>query len=302
MQPNHAGAPQPVRSSGSTVRATLSYGIQRLESAGTPSAALASELLLMHVLGSDRAWLYAHPEETISTECSEEFSRLISERVAGVPTQYLTGKQEFWGLELEVSRDVLIPRPETEHLVEVTLKRIGSDKKNQRLEIADVGTGSGCIAVALAKELPAARIWASDISAGALAVAQRNAARHNVADRVEFMESDLLRTMGGPAEFDLIVSNPPYISRSDGPALPPDVRDHEPGIALFAGADGLDLYRPLIAQAQQRLKRGGAIIMELGLGLFEPVSDLLDAAHGWCQVSATMDLAGIPRVISATKI
>jgi release factor glutamine methyltransferase len=217
--------------------------------AGTPSAALATELLLMHVLVRDRAWLYAHPEESLKAPQSAHFNDLLSARAAGVPTQYLNGKQEFWGLELEVTPDVLIPRPETEHVVEVALERIGAARKNARLDAIDVGTGSGCIAIALAKELPEATIYAADISAGAIAVATRNAARHNVAGRVRFAVSNLLLDIKEPAEFDLVTSNPPYISRSDAPALPPDVRDHEPGIALFAGADGLDFYRPLIAQA-----------------------------------------------------
>jgi release factor glutamine methyltransferase len=294
--PQSAPHPQPA-----SVRESLRDGIHKLETAGTPSAALACELLLMHALVRDRAWLYAHPEEPLTAPQSAQFYELLAARAAGMPTQYLTGKQEFWGLELEVTPDVLIPRPETEHVVEVAIERIGAARKNARLDAIDVGTGSGCIAVALAKEFPEATIYATDISARAIAVATRNAARHNVAGRVRFSVSDLLLDIREPAEFDLIAGNPPYISRSDAPALPPDVRDHEPGIALFAGADGLDFYRPLIAQAGPRLKRGGILVLELGLGLFEPVSDLLGASHSWTHVSAKMDLAGIPRVISAIK-
>ncbi len=294
--PQSAPHPKPT-----SVRESLREGIYRLETAGTPSAALACELLLMHALVRDRAWLYAHPEESLTAPQSAQFYELLAARAAGMPTQYLTGKQEFWGLELEVTPDVLIPRPETEHVVEVAIERIGAARKNARLDAIDVGTGSGCIAVALATELPEATIYATDISARAIAVATRNAARHNVAGRVRFSVSNLLLDIREPAEFDLIAGNPPYISRSDAPALPPDVRDHEPGIALFAGSDGLDFYRPLIAQAGPRLKRGGILVLELGLGLFEPVSDLLGASHSWTYVSAKMDLAGIPRVISAIK-
>jgi release factor glutamine methyltransferase len=255
----------------------------------------------MHVLGHDRAWLYAHPEQPLDADRAAQFFALVAQRTAGTPTQYLTGKQEFWGLEFEVTRDVLIPRPETEHVIEVALSRLGESRRNSSLLVCDIGTGSGCIAVALAKELPNARIFATDISSAALAVARRNAERHGVAGRIAFVECDLLDKVRDQSPFDLIVSNPPYVARNDAPSLPIDVRDHEPAIALFAGDDGLALYPLLIAQAGKRLKPGGLLALELGLGLFEPVSELLDAAHGWTRVSATQDLAGIVRVISAIR-
>jgi release factor glutamine methyltransferase len=283
------------------VGVALRDGIRRLESAGVPSAPLAAELLLLHTLGRDRAWIYAHPEETVSPEQMSSFFELIAARVAGTPTQYLTGKQEFWGLEFEVTRDVLIPRPETEHVIEVALERLGETRRNAPLRVADIGTGSGCIAVALAKELPAARIYATDISAAALAVARRNAERHDVADRILFVESNLLEAVSVPAQFDLIVSNPPYIGRSEAQTLPMDVRAREPEVALFGGEDGLALYPSLIKQAGKRLAPGGLLILELGFGQFEPVSELLDVSRGWTRVSAMQDLAGIVRVISAIK-
>src|SRR5216684_1131761 len=175
------------------VRTTLKEGIARLREADTPSFTLAAELLLLHVLGRNRSWLYAHPEEIIADADARRFFDLIARRAAGEPTQHLTGKQEFWGLDFEVTPDVLIPRPETEHIIEVALERLalvsqGASPRNAALHIADVGTGSGCIAVALAHELPSSRITATDISAAALEVARRNAARNNVPTRVEFIE------------------------------------------------------------------------------------------------------------------
>jgi release factor glutamine methyltransferase len=287
--------------SSATVGETLREGVQRLERAAVPSAPLAAELLLIHVLGRDRAWLYAHPEIPIDPAQAEAFFSLTNKRAAGTPTQYLTGKQEFWGLDFEVTSDVLIPRPETEHVVEVALARIGESRRSAPLRVADIGTGSGCLAVALAKELPQAKIFATDISAAALAIASRNAAGHNVTDRITFVECNLLDGIHDHAPFDVIVSNPPYVARKDTQSLPIDVREHEPQIALFAGEDGMAIYPPLIAQAATHLAAGGLLVLELGCGLFEAVSDLLEARRGWTRVSATQDLAGIPRVISAAK-
>src|SRR6202140_5047034 len=204
------------------IRTALKTGIARLREANVPSFPLAPDPPLLPVLGRNRPWLYAHPEEIITDAESQRFLDLIARRAAGEPTQHLTGKQEFWGLEFEVTRDVLIPRPETEHVIEVALDRLavrelhaGRPQKTDRagLQIADIGTGSGCIAVALAKELPAANFVATDISSAALAVAQRNAQRHGVAGRIRFLESNLLDAFRSPVSFDLIASNPPYVGR-----------------------------------------------------------------------------------------
>ena len=176
------------------IRTALAAGLGRLNGAGVPSASLAAELLLMHVIERDRTWLYAHPEQELSTEQAATYTGLLEARAAGTPVQYLTGRQEFWGLDFEVTPAVLIPRPETEHLIEVTLERLGA-RRGERLVVADVGTGSGCIAVALARELPQARFVATDISAEALEVARRNAARHGVSHRVDFLEADLLNVL-----------------------------------------------------------------------------------------------------------
>jgi release factor glutamine methyltransferase len=284
-----------------TVGDTLRYGVLRLDQAGVPSAPLAAELLLMHVLSRDRAWLYAHPENQLNAAQADAFLALTNKRAAGTPTQYLTGHQEFWGLDFEVTPDVLIPRPETEHVVEVALARVGESRRGESLRVADVGTGSGCLAVTLAKELPNAEIFATDISSAAIAVASRNAARHGLANRISFAECNLLEGVREHAPFNIIVSNPPYISRNAAQSLPIEVREHEPEIALFAGDDGLKIYAPLIAQAATHLPEGGLLVLELGYNSFEPVGNLLESHCGWTRVSATQDLAGIIRVISATR-
>jgi release factor glutamine methyltransferase len=304
------------------IREALKEGISRLNSASIPSAALAAELLLMHVLGRDRTWLYTHPEDAIESAELEKYFNLVARRAAGEPTQYLTGKQEFWGLEFEVTPAVLIPRPETEHIIEVALERMGKEKRSENLRIADVGTGSGCIAVALAKEFPNAEIIATDISEAALEIAKRNAARHNVAARIEFIKADLLAecfhqspitnhqsqpshksqvTSHESWPFALIASNPPYISRHDANTLQREVRDHEPHIALFGGPAGTEIYARLIEQAESLLKPGGHLILELGYGATESVRKMIEARKIWTNISIANDLAGIPRVLAAER-
>jgi len=321
-----------------SVRSLLKRGIAQLRDADIPSFTLAAELLLLHVLGRNRTWLYAHPEEIIPNADAQRFVELLARRAAGEPTQHLTGKQEFWGLEFEVTPDVLIPRPETEHLIEVALDRLalrelraGRPQKTagEDLQIADIGTGSGCIAIALAKELPAANFVATDISPAALAVAKRNAARHSVAGRIDFIECSLLEAFLGAQHigpqagktansalpafhgsrvtdhesrlFDLIASNPPYIGRREAQTLPREVRDHEPASALFGGEEGYELYADLIAQSAALLKPGGILVLELGHNSLPAVQPLLDAAT-WTHVGVTDDLAGIPRVLTAERL
>jgi release factor glutamine methyltransferase len=310
-----------------SVRDALRQGITRLRDGRVASFTLAAEILLLHVLGRDRAWIYAHPEEIVSDEHSRRYFALIARRTAGEPTQHLTGKQEFWGLEFEVTPEVLIPRPETEHVIEVALDRLalrevraGRPNKSDGagLRIADVGTGSGCIAVALAKELPGAEFVAVDISAAALAVARRNALRHGVVERIEFVESNLLQGLGKSARLtqhapplqgaaarglplmDLIVSNPPYVGRREAETLAREVREHEPEIALYGGEEGYELYGELIRQAAKHLKPGGILVLELGHNSLAAVEPLLDSAR-WANVGITKDLAGIPRVIAAGR-
>jgi release factor glutamine methyltransferase len=301
------------------VRTALKTGIAKLRGAGVPSFTLSAELLLLHVATRDRTWLYSHPEENLPQEITDRFFALIARRAAAEPTQYLTGKQEFWGLEFEVTPAVLIPRPETEHVIEVALDRLalrelraGRPQKTvgEGLQIADIGTGSGCIAIALAKELPKAEFVATDISRAALEVAGRNAVRHGVGERIRFVQADLLERSGeermtsaeraAPLLFDLVASNPPYIGRREEPTLAREVRDHEPEIALFGGEEGYELYGELIAQAASNLKLGGLLVLELGHDSLPAVQPLLDAAS-WTRVGITNDLAGIPRVIAAEK-
>jgi release factor glutamine methyltransferase len=297
-----------------SLRYTLRDAIAQLEREHTPSAALAAELLLMHALGRDRTWLYSHPEEELDAATRERYFSTIARRASGVPTQHLTGHQEFWGLDFEVTPDVLIPRPETEHVIEVALEllEVSADgdtpRRNAEFRIADVGTGSGCIAVALTHELPNARIVATDISGAALQVAIRNAARHNVSSRIEFLECNLLDTFlhqsrikGRESRFlDLIVSNPPYIGRREAASLPREVREHEPDTALFGGEIGTEIYAPLIERAEALLKPGGILLLELGHTSAKAVSGLLDAPE-WAEACVTHDLAGIARVASAKR-
>jgi release factor glutamine methyltransferase len=283
------------------IRSALKDAMARLNAANVPSHALAAELLLMHTLGRDRAWTYAHPEFELDPAGVEKYFKSVAQRASGVPTQYLTGKQEFWGLELEVTPAVLIPRPETEHIIEVALERLGPARKSEPLRIADIGTGSGCIAVALASELPNARIFATDISAVALEVAQRNAARHGFSARIHCTETNLLEAFAGEAQrFDVIVSNPPYIGIADTPTLQREVRAHEPQIALFAGDDGLAVYAPLIRDASAALRPGGLLILELGYNSLAPVSAWLESGD-YADIRVTNDLAEVPRVISAKR-
>ncbi|HKW89902.1 MAG TPA: peptide chain release factor N(5)-glutamine methyltransferase [Candidatus Acidoferrales bacterium] len=285
------------------VRGALREGMARLREANVPSHALAAELLLMHALGRDRTWMYANPEAAVDAAAAEKFFTSIARRAAGTPTQYLTGRQEFWGLEFEVTPAVLIPRPETEHVVEVALERLGAEGANARLNIADVGTGSGCIAVALAKELPQAEIFATDVSAEALEVARRNAERHAVEERVRLVECNLLVGAGETAgQLDLIVSNPPYVARDEAAQLPREVREHEPHAALFAGPSGAEIYEALTAQAAKRLRRGGLLVVEIGYGALERVRPLFNDPQVWTNIRVTNDLAGIPRVISAARV
>src|SRR5579864_4900951 len=291
------------------IRTALKRGIAELRDASVPSYTLAAELLLLHVLGRDRAWLYAHPEEVIPGLAAHRFLSLILRRAGGEPTQHLTGKQEFWGLEFEVTPDVLIPRPETEHVIEVALDRLAlrelrggrpQTTDGAGLQIADIGTGCGCIVIALAKELPAASFVATDISPAALAVAQRNAQRHGVADRIRFLESNLLDAFLSPPSFDLIASNPPYVGRREADSLPREVREHEPASALYGGEEGYELYADLIAQSARLLKPGGLLVLELGHNSLPAVQPLLDSTH-WINVGVTNDLAGIPRVLAAER-
>ena len=291
-----------------------------------------AETLLAHVLQHDRAWLLAHTDDELPAPDLDTLRTLVARRAAQQPLQHLTGMQEFFGLTLRVSPDVLIPRPETEHLVEAILDW-ARQQTDPHLHIADVGTGSGAIALALASALEHASLTAVDISPAALAIANDNAGRLGLADRIRFLQGDLLTPLltphappdplftGDPLNplvfgadpfalsaptnavfdtpaFDVIASNPPYVALDDAPTLAREVRDHEPPLALFAGPNGLDIYRRLIPQALELLRPGGLLALEMGFGQREALTELL---ADWHSVRFLNDYASIPRVALAVR-
>jgi release factor glutamine methyltransferase len=268
-------------------------------------------LLLLHALGISRAALHADPGRILTLDQQARYESLILRRLANEPIQYITGEQEFYSLALHVSPAVLIPRPETEFLVEAVLAEFNPAS---HLQILDIGTGSGAISIALAHHLPNAHVTATDISSAALAVASSNAARHHLSSRIRFVEADLLDALapceaafdapGSPARglgslgWDAIVSNPPYVPAADRATLHPQVRDFEPAAALFAGPDGLEVYRRLIPQARVALKPGGLLALEIGHGQRDAVAALLG---GWNALRFVDDLQQIPRTALARK-
>ena len=271
----------------------------------------------MFTLDCDRAYLYAHPERELTAEELQRYDEALARRASGVPAQYITGHQEFWGLDLIVSSAVLIPRPETEHVVEVVLGLVSRAESKERqeqkqeprtgvsaphelphnLRIVDVGTGSGAIALALAKELPLAEIQATDISAEALEIARANAARHELTSRIKFHQTDLL---GGlpHGEFDFVVSNPPYVGESEEDSVQLEVRKFEPRNAVFAGPTGLEVIERLIPQAREALRPGGWLVFEISGTIVEGARHRL---ADWTEVGITNDLQGIARVAVARK-
>jgi release factor glutamine methyltransferase len=259
------------------------------------TAARDAELLLLDTLRLTKAQFLANPTRELTSAELSLYLEAIARRAHHEPVQYITGHQEFYGLRLRVTPAVLIPRPETEHLVEAVLERLPHDKPTS---IADIGVGSGAICIALAAHLPQATITALDISAEALKVARANAETHKVASRIRFAESDLLSAAGTGARFDAVVSNPPYVSTVDRPALHPEVREHEPHTALFAEEKGLGVYRRLIPQASAALHPGGLLAMEIGQGQRDAIASLLS---GWNEVSFVNDLQQIPRVALARR-
>jgi len=278
----------------------LTSAIDRLTSARVGSPRMNAEILLMFTLDCDRAYLYAHPERELTNQEQTRYDEAITQRASGSPAQYITGHQEFWGMDLIVSPAVLIPRPETEHVIETVLRLVDSGRASSSgspLRIVDIGTGSGCIALVLAKELPDAELHATDISPAALEIARANAARHQLTDRIDFHQADLLAGLA-PNSFDFVVSNPPYVGESEEDQVQLEVRKFEPRNAVFAGPTGLEVIQRLIPQAEAGLKPGGWLVMEISGTIAAGVQRLL---HSWNNVQLAHDLQGIPRVASARK-
>lgn len=280
-----------------TVAETLDRGRARLAGAGVASAALDALVLLEHATGLGRAALLARSREPLREEHGATYDRLVRERERRIPLAYVTGEREFWSLPLRVDRRVLVPRPETETLVEGALQVLRPGAR-----FADVGTGSGAVAVALARELGPGRYHATDRSAGALCVARANAEAHGVADSIEFLEGDLLAPLAGRSLcLDGIVSNLPYVPTAEVEGLEPEVRDHEPRGALDGGADGLELIRRLVDAAPALLRAGGWLLLEVGAGQAGAVQRLLARPAAFDQLTTRRDLAGLERVVVARK-
>ncbi len=274
-----------------TVQQALLQGVALLEKSSIPVPRLTAEVLLAHALQSDRAYLYAHSNDQLTELHWIHYGRYLNERLKGKPTQYITHKQEFYGRSFYVDAHVLIPRPETEHLVEAALTFL---QRNPNSVVLDVGTGSGAIATTVALESNR-RVLASDISTDALQVARRNSTIHQAP--VIFFAADLLDAVA-PASIDLLVSNPPYVPGADAANMQSEVRDWEPHVALFAGDSGLEIYERLIAAAAIAVRPGGTVLMELGYQSLEAVREML--AYAWTDIQVEADLAGFPRLIHAT--
>ncbi len=299
------------------LKPTLASAITLLTAHQVPSPRLNAELLLMFTLNCDRAYLFAHPERELTPYEQSRYHAALAERARGVPAQYITGHQEFWGMDLIVTPAVLIPRPETEHLIEAVLelhKTAGGPQTsdlsrprsevrgpNSALRIADIGTGSGAIAFALAKEFPRAEIHAADISPAALEIARANAARLQLGNRIQFHETDLLAGLAPP--FDFVVSNPPYVGESEEDQVQLEVRKFEPRNAVFAGPTGTEIIARLIPQAHAALRPGGWLVMEISGTIDAAIERLLRSSKDvrWNDVRILPDLQSIPRVVQVRK-
>jgi release factor glutamine methyltransferase len=300
------------------LKQALASAVERLDAADVGSPRMNAEVLLMFVLSTDRAYLYAHPERELTPEEAAQYEAVLAQRATGMPSQYITGHQEFWGLDFVVSTAVLIPRPETEHLVEAVLELA---RAVQHPRLVDVGTGSGCVALALAHELLDAEVYAVDISSEALEIARANAARLQLDTRVRFLQCNILEPVPDKnlliipgedlipspgthfpefREFDFVVSNPPYVAFSEADKVQKSVFEFEPKKAVFAGKHSLDVIRPLVEQAQGVLKAEGWLALEIGYSMRDAVVNLFNPTM-WGDVRVVPDLQGIPRVVAAKK-
>lgn len=282
-----------------TIADILKSASSQLRKSGIQNDVLDAQTLLAEALGRDRTYLIVNFNQELTPEIAQKYQSLVARRASGEPLQYITGRQEFYGLEFEVTPAVLIPRPETELIIEETLRLVHQNNLDEPL-IIDVGTGSGCIAVTLAREIEAARVIALDISTDALEVAKRNASRYGLQERIEFIESDLLSALSDEDKADFIVSNPPYVAAHEMPELQREVREWEPHIALTDCADGLSFYRRLLNDVPASLKNGGYFLCEMGYQQSTAIEALIDS-HVWEAIHTLKDLQGIPRTLVLKK-
>ncbi len=296
------GNPCPIVFHQLTIAEEITRAAQKLSAAGIQTARLDAELLLRHVLGKDRSWIITRGNDALDNEHLALFEEAVRRREKREPLQYITGRQEFWGLDFIVTPDVLIPRPETELVVEAALRTAG---EHASPAIVDLCTGSGCIAVSLAKELPASRVFAGDRSEKALETSRRNAQRHGVSGRIRFLEGDLfgpLDELDIRGKVDVITANPPYVKSGDLPLLQPEVRDFEPAMALIAGPEGTEIAARIISAAPEFLRKGCPLIMEMGLGQAEALAGMVRKTGAYAPPGILKDLAGIERVIVTRRI
>ena len=279
------------------IRDILNQTARKFALAGIPSSRLDAEILLSFCLGCERLDFFKNPSLPVNEEMLASFQKLVARRLAWEPVAYITGHKEFWSFTLEVSPDVLIPRPETELLVEQALPLCR--ETDGEISILEIGTGSGAIALALAYEMPLARLTATDISGKALAIAAKNAQNLHLDFRIEFLQGDLLEPVDD--FFDIIVANPPYIAEAEYGKLPAGVKDYEPLEALLAGDDGLDFYRQIIAQAPGHLKKGGWLLLEIGATQGAKIFNIFQASGEYHDISVSNDYAGLPRIVKARR-
>ncbi len=279
-----------------TAKSALQWAVPQIKQAGSQSAQLDAEVLLAHTLQQDRAWLFTHPHTPLTPAQSDTFQQAVARRVQREPVAYIVQQRAFFGLDFWVTPAVLIPRPETELLIETALE-MARQQPGAPLKLADVGTGSGCIAVTLARHLPLAHVWATDISAAALNVARRNAETHGVTGRISFATGNLLAALPGP--FNLIVSNPPYVAQADviSPDTMPEVRHFEPHLALNGGPSGLELIERLLAQAVGRLQPDGSLLVEIGYNQGPAVRAMAQRHFPAATARIKQDLAGLDRLL-----